>query len=256
MGYESDGEASAGFAAFTAVIQIGTQVAIMLYFAKDIGRILVAWCKTFPQAVRSGFGQKNIQRIGHDAYIGWLIIFGTIPIVVAGILLKHSIETTFRTLWLTGILLIVFGVILYLADRYSSRLRTLAQLNSKHNLLIGLAQCLALFPGVSRSGATISAGRLLGYGRRDAAKFSFYLAIPSVLGAGLFELKDAIGHFGEPDFLGAGPTIVATLVAFVVGYVVIAAFMRALNKISFKGFAYYRIAVGAFVLIGTATGIL
>ncbi|MDR1861481.1 MAG: undecaprenyl-diphosphate phosphatase [Candidatus Ancillula sp.] len=254
MGFDVSGDGAPGYTAFTAIIQIGTEVAVILYFFKDIVRILGAWFSTFVTAVKGGPKAQTRKKIGEDAALGWLIILGTLPIVVFGVILKKPIETIFRPLWLTAAMLIVFGVIIYLADRVGKMDYTLDDLKSKSSVLFGLAQCLALVPGVSRSGATISAGRLLGFNRETAAKYSFYLAIPSVLGAAIFELKDAFGDAASFGFPGWPATIVATVVSFIVGYIVIAAFMKAISKISFKGFAIYRVILGIVMLVLIFTG--
>ncbi|GHT81627.1 undecaprenyl-diphosphatase [Actinomycetota bacterium] len=256
MGFDVSGDGSPGYTAFTAIIQIGTEIAILLYFFKDIVRILGAWFKTFVTAIKSGPKKSTSAKIGTDATMGWLIILGTIPIVIAGVVLKTPIETIFRPLWLTAVMLILFGIILYVSDKISEQKNGLEDLGTKSTVLFGLAQCLALAPGVSRSGATISAGRLLGFDRKSAAKFSFYLAIPSVFGAALLELKSALGDVDGLGFPGWPATIIATVVSFVVGYIVIAAFMKAIERISFKGFAIYRVVLGALMLLLIFTGVL
>jgi undecaprenyl-diphosphatase len=256
MGFDVSGDNSPGYTAFTAIIQIGTEIAILLFFGKDILRILGAWFKKFLPAVKGGPNLKTAKAIGQDASMGWMIIFATLPIILLGVLLKDAVETVFRPLWLTAALLIVFGVVIYLCDRLGKQEFELDNLNGKKSILVGLAQCLALMPGVSRSGATISAGRLLGLKREAAAKFSFYLAIPSVLGAAIFEIKGALGDTGALGFPGWPATIVATVVSFVSGYIVIKAFMAAMNKISLKGFAIYRVIIGALLFALIAFGVM
>ncbi|MBC2934565.1 undecaprenyl-diphosphate phosphatase [Nocardioides sp. zg-1228] len=231
-------------AAFTAVIQIGTELAVLIYFRKDIWRIGNAW-------VRSLF--KAEYRGSLDARMGWFIIVGSLPIVVLGVLLKDVIERDFRNLWIIGCTLIVMGVVLGVADRVGRTDRPLRKLTLKDALLMGGAQALALIPGVSRSGATISMGRLLGFEREAATRFAFLLAIPAVVGAGLFELKE-IPH-GHNDF-GWGPTLTATVVSFVVGYAAIAWLLRYVSTRSYTPFVVYRILLGAGTLILLGAGVL
>lgn len=231
-------------AAFTAVIQIGTELAVLLFFWRDIWRIASAW-------VRSLF--KPELRGQLDARMGWYIIAGSLPIVVLGVLLKDTIETHFRSLWLIGTTLIVLGIVLGLADRLGSSSKTLKRLGLRDALLMGLAQAMALIPGVSRSGATLSMGRLLGYERETATRYAFLLAIPAVIGAGVFELKDVPN--GDNAY-GWGPTILATIVSFVVGYAAIAWLLRFVATRSYTPFVIYRVVLGAATLILVATGVL
>jgi undecaprenyl-diphosphatase len=231
-------------AAFTAVIQIGTELAVLIYFRKDIWRIGSAW-------VRSLF--KAEYRGTFDARMGWFIIVGSLPIVVLGVLLKDVIERDFRNLWITGCTLIVMGIVLGIADRVGRTDRPLGKLTLRDAVLMGGAQALALVPGVSRSGATISMGRFLGFEREAATRFAFLLAIPAVVGAGLFELKE-IPH-GHNDF-GWGPTLVATVVSFLVGYAAIAWLLRYVSTNSYTPFVIYRILLGAGTLILLGTGVL
>jgi undecaprenyl-diphosphatase len=223
-------------AAFTAVIQIGTEVAVLLYFRKDIWRIGSTWMRSLFQP----------EYRGHiDARMGWYVIVGSLPIVVLGVLLKDTIERDFRNLWIIATTLIVMGVVLGIADKTGRQDRDLKQVGLRHGVLMGLAQALALVPGVSRSGATISMGLFLGLNREAATRFAFLLAIPAVVGAGLFELKE-IPH-GHNDF-GWGPTIVATIVSFVVGYAAIAWLLRYVATKSYTPFVIYRIGLGLLTL--------
>ena len=231
-------------AAFTAVIQIGTELAVLIYFRKDIWRIGSAW-------VRSLFQPEYRGTL--DARMGWYVIVGSLPIVVLGVLLKNVIESDFRNLWIIGTTLIVLGVVLGIADRVGRTDRTMAKLTLRDAVLMGLAQALALIPGVSRSGATISMGRFLGFDREAATRFAFLLAIPAVVGAGVFELKDIPG--GHNDF-GWGPTLVATVVSFVVGYAAIAWLLRYVSTRSYTPFVIYRIVLGAGTLILLGAGVL
>ncbi|MFF5445352.1 undecaprenyl-diphosphate phosphatase [Streptomyces sp. NPDC012888] len=239
-------------AAFTAITQIGTEAAVLIYFRKDIMRIISAWCRSLTnKALRSD----------HDAQMGWLVIVGSIPIGVLGVTLKDQIEGPFRDLRLTATMLIVMGVVLGVADRLAARdesggrhraireRKTLKELGVRDGLIFGVCQAMALVPGVSRSGATISGGLLMGYTREAAARYSFLLAIPAVLASGGYELKDAMSD----DHVAWGPTVFATVIAFVVGYAVIAWFMKFISTKSFMPFVIYRIVLGValFVLVGT-----
>ncbi|SFI61768.1 undecaprenyl-diphosphatase [Amycolatopsis sacchari] len=229
-------------AAFTAVIQIGTELAVILYFGRKIGRIIRAW---FLSIFRSEWRQDP------DARMGWLVIVGSIPIVVLGLLFQDSIHSTFRDLRITATVLIVFGIILAIADRVGRQYRTLDHLTVRHGLTFGIAQALALVPGVSRSGGTVTGGLLLGYTRAEATEYSFLLAVPAVLGSGFYEVSK-IGEGSGPEW---GPTILATLVSFGVGYLVISWLMRFIKTRSYVPFVIYRVALGIalFVLIAVGT---
>jgi undecaprenyl-diphosphatase len=244
-------------AQFTAIIQLGTEAAVLLYFWRDIVRIVGAW-------FRSLFGK--IPRNDPDARMGWLVIIGSIPIVVLGVLFQTSIETTFRSLWIVAVTLIVFGILLGVADYVGSKTRRLRELTWGHGVIFGFAQALALIPGVSRSGGTITAGLFMGYQRRAAARYSFLLALPAVFGSGFFQLYKAIM---EPctkaleasgtcsvEVFGPAETAVATLVAFVVGLVVIAFFMSYISRRSFLPFVIYRIVLGIVLIVLLSTGVL
>lgn len=230
-------------AAFTAVTQIGTELAVILYFGKKIGAIIRSWFFSL---------YKPEYRHDPDARIGWLIIVGSLPIVVLGLLFQEHIKSAFRDLRLIAIVLIVFGVLLALADRFGRKYRDLDHLTVPHGLGYGLAQSLALIPGVSRSGGTITAGLALGYQRAYAAEYAFLLAVPAVLGSGFYELKD-IGNGTSPAW---GPTILATVIAFFVGYAVIAGLMAYIKKRSFMPFVIYRIALGTLLLVLIYAGAL
>jgi undecaprenyl-diphosphatase len=240
-------------AGFTAVIQIGTELAVLIYFAKDIWRIGDAWLRSLWQP----------QWRGHpDARMGWYVIIGSLPIVVLGVSLKDTIENEFRSLWIIGTTLVVMGVVLGVADRVGSTQRLIGDLTMRHAVLYGAAQALALIPGVSRSGATISMGRFLGYEREAATRFAFLLAIPAVVGAGIFQLQEVIGC--DPGSAaeacasnyGPMPTLVATIVSFFVGYSAIAWLLRYVSTHSFLPFVIYRIALGSLTLGLVATGAL
>ena len=230
-------------ASFTAVTQIGTEVAVIWFFRRDIWRIASMW-------VRSLFNPELRGQL--DARMGWYIIVGTIPIAIAGVLLQHTIQTTFRNLWLIALNLIIFGVILGLADQLGRKLFPVERLRMRDAVLYGLAQMLALVPGVSRSGATISMGMFLGYTREAATRYAFLLAIPAVVASGLFQLPD-VSASAEP---GMPKTIVATVVAFIIGYLVIGWLLRYVRTRSYMPFVIYRVALGTLVLVLLATGVM
>ncbi|MFD9404446.1 undecaprenyl-diphosphate phosphatase [Streptomyces sp. NPDC060011] len=242
-------------AAFTAITQLGTEAAVLIYFRKDVGRILSAWFRSLTD---------KAMRSDHDAQMGWLVIVGSIPIGVLGVTLKDQIEGPFRDLRVTATMLIVVGIVIGVADRLAARDETggrhraakqrkaLEDLNTKDGLIYGLCQAMALVPGVSRSGATISGGLFMGYTRAAAARYSFLLAMPAVLASGTFELKDAAaeGH------VAWGPTMFATLIAFGVGYAVIAWFMKFISHKSFMPFVWYRIVLGIVIIVLVTMGTL
>jgi undecaprenyl-diphosphatase len=230
-------------ASFTAVTQIGTELAVIWFFRKDIVRISWTWLQSL----------WNPQMRGRlDARMGWYIIVGTIPIVVAGILLQDTIQTSFRNLWVIGANLVIFGLLLGVVDRIAANERPIEYLNLRHALWYGGAQMLALVPGVSRSGSTITMGLALRYTREAATRYAFLLAIPAVMGAGIFQLQD-VSTSAEP---GMPKTIVATVVAFVVGYAVIAWLLRYLRTHSYLPFVIYRVALGLLVLALLWGGVL
>ena len=227
-------------AAFTAVIQLGTMAAVLLYFRIDLWRIATALLRSLrDRSVRGDI----------DARMGWYILLGTIPIGVLGLAFKDQIENQFRTLELIGTTLIVFGVVMLGAEAVSRRDRSLREITPRDGLLIGVAQALALVPGVSRSGATISAGLLLNFERAAAARYSFLLSVPAVVLSGLFELR----HAGAGN-LPVGATAVATLLAFVTGYASIAFLLRYLARHSIAVFVGYRVVLGALVVVLAANG--
>ncbi|MEU6486677.1 undecaprenyl-diphosphate phosphatase [Streptomyces sp. NPDC046887] len=242
-------------AAFTAITQIGTETAVLIYFRKDIARIVSAWFRSLTD---------RAMRSDHDAQMGWLVIVGSIPIGVLGVTLKDHIEGPFRDLRLIATTLIVMGLVLGFADRLAARAeeggrhraarerKSLRDLNVKDGLIFGMCQAMALIPGVSRSGATISGGLLMNYTRESAARYSFLLAIPAVLASGLFELKDAT----EGGHVSWGPTIFATIVAFAVGYAVIAWFMKFITTRSFMPFVIYRVLLGLLIFALIGMGVL
>lgn len=241
-------------ASFTAVTQIGTEAAVILYFAKDIASIVTSWFRSLfaRRASRGGHAAAPIYD-EHAARMGWYVIIGTIPIVIVGLLLQETIRDDFRSLWIVGTTLIVLGIILGICDRVGSKDRGERQIRLRDAILVGSAQTLALVPGVSRSGASISAGLLLGLDRAAAARFAFLLAIPAVLGAGFFEWPEALS---EESVYGTGPLVLATVIAFLVGYAVVAWLLRYLSRGSFAPFVIYRIALGALTLVLLSTGTL
>jgi undecaprenyl-diphosphatase len=233
-------------AAFTAITQIGTEAAVLRYFRHDIARIVVAW-----------LGSLAGRRKGDpDARMGWLIIVGSIPIVVLGLLFQDSIETTLRDLRIVATALILFSLILYWADRVGAKKRELSDLTVGHGIAFGLAQAMALIPGVSRSGGTITMGLFLGYSRSAAARYSFLLAVPAVLGSGFFQAYEAMTGDVAGQGVSWGPTILATVIAFGVGLTVIAWLLRYLDRGSFTPFVVYRVILGVLVLALVQMGVL
>ncbi len=226
-------------AGFTAVIQLGTMAAVLIYFRADLWRIAGA----FLRELRLPFHRRS-----HDANLGWFIVLGTIPISIFGFIFKDQIESGARSLYLIGSALILFSFVMLLAERLATRQRTIAELDARDGAYIGFAQALALIPGVSRSGATISAGLFRGFDRVAAARYSFLLSVPAVVLSGLFELRKV----GEPGGASAGATAIATLVAFVVGYASISWLLGYLGGHSLRVFVVYRIALGTLVLALTA----
>ena len=230
-------------AAYTAVIQIGTEVAVVLYFWRDIWTIGSGWLRgVFSPAARE---EPEWRR-------GWFIIVGSLPIVVIGVALEDLIDREFRNLWVIGSTLIVLGIVLGIAERVGRKTAPIDDLTWPHAVLFGLAQAAAVVPGVSRSGATISMGLFLGYNREAATRYAFLLAIPAVVGAGVYKLKD-IG--GENDY-GTMPTIVGTLVSFAVGLAVIHWLLRYVSTRSYMPFVAYRIGLGGLVLVLLGAGVI
>lgn len=228
-------------AMFTAVIQLGTMVAVVIYFWRDLLRIAGTW----------GASLRDPSRRGElDARMGWYVILATIPISVAGLAFRNQIESGARNLYLIGTVLIVLGLILAVADRVGRRVRTVEDVTRRDAIWLGLAQALALVPGTSRSGATITAGLFLGLDRAAAARFSFLLSIPAVVLSGLYGLTDLLGD----DGVDMGSLLLATFVAFVSGYISIAFLLRWLANHTMTIFVVYRIVLGVVVIALTATG--
>jgi undecaprenyl-diphosphatase len=230
-------------AAFTAVTQIGTESAVLIYFRHDIARIISTW-------TRSLYTPELRGQI--DARMGWYVIIGTIPIAVLGLTFSHQIETIARNLWLVASTLIVFGIVLGVADRVGAKRRGIETLSMRSGLVYGFGQALALIPGVSRSGATISVGLFMGFTREAATRYAFLLAIPAVLTSGLYEAT----KISDQTNVQWGQVIVATVIAFAIGYAVIAWLIRYVATKSYMPFVIYRIALGSLVLILLTTGAL
>jgi len=237
-------------ATFTAITQIGTEFAVLIYFRHDIIRIASAWIG------RVLLRRDRLAQSAQDVRLGWLIILGSIPIVVLGYLFQENIRNTFRSLWLIAIVMIVFGIVLGIADKFGRSQRDITSLSTGHGLAYGFAQALALVPGVSRSGATIAMGRILGYTRESALRYSFLLAVPAVFGSGFYELQGAIGDGDSNAPYTLVETFGATAVAFIVGYAVIAWLMKFIATKSFMPFIIYRICLGTLILILLATGVI
>ncbi|CAB4628852.1 unannotated protein [freshwater metagenome] len=230
--------------AFIATIQIGTEIAVVGYFAKDILRIGSSWIK---------WAARPRKLMSSDTKLGWLIILGTVPVVLLGLLFRDLIENEVRSLWVIAYTLIGFGVLLGIADAVGKKTRPIDDLNLSHGILFGLGQALALVPGVSRSGGTITVGLLLGYTRQAAARYSFLLAIPAVLGSGLFQFLSSAKDLNL-DFMFA--TILATAVSGVVGLSVIHFLLKYLQKGSFLPFVIWRVAVGSWLILMLSTGLI
>lgn len=232
-------------ASFTAVIQLGTELAVLVFFAKEIWQILSGWFA----------GLFNPSKRGFDYRMGWMVIVGTIPVGIAGVLLKDLIRENFRNLWITATVLILFSFVFILAERFGKKARGYEELTMKDAVIMGLWQCLALIPGVSRSGGTISGGLFRGLDREVATRFSFLLAIPAVLASGLFSLPDAFAPQAGQSATGS-QLFVGSVIAFVLGYVSIAWLLKFVANHSFAWFAAYRIPLGLIVMVLLGTGVM
>ncbi|NQD90156.1 undecaprenyl-diphosphate phosphatase [Paenarthrobacter sp. CM16] len=234
-------------AAFTAITQLGTETAVIVYFWRDIVRIIRAW-----------FGSLTgkVERSNPDARMGWLVILGSLPIIVLGLLFQDQIESVLRSMWIVATMLIVFGMILAVADAIGRQERDLTQLTYKHGILYGFAQAMALIPGVSRSGGTITAGLLMGYTREAAARYSFLLAIPAVFGSGLYQLYKTVSNDGLAGPYGLAETAMATVIAFVVGYIIIGWFLKFVSTRSYRLFVWYRILLGLALYVLLYFGVI
>ncbi len=227
---------------FTAVIQMGAIAAVVLYFVRDIAQIIKAWC----------LGLVKPEWRGHrDFRMGWYVILGTIPVGIVGLLLKDVIKNDLRSLWVVAIALIAWSAVMWAAERSARQERSEKQLNLTDALVVGIVQCVSLVPGVSRSGATISAGLFRGLDRVTATRISFFLSIPALLAAGLFELKDALG-----GSISVGETLVGTVVAFVVAYATVAWLLRFVAHHPITWFVPYRVALGVVLLALLATNVI
>lgn len=223
-------------AAFTAITQLGTELAVLLYFRQDIFRIADAWLRAWFQPQYRG---TDLVRLG------WLVILGTLPIAVLGLVFQSAIETHLRNLYVTATMLIAFGLLLGWADRRAVQRKKLESMGWRDGILYGFAQAMALIPGVSRSGGTITAGLLMGYTRDAAARYSFLLAVPAVMASGFYQLYKS---WGVPGPVAPGPTALATLIAFGVGYGVIVVFLKVVSSRGYAPFVWYRLALGVVVL--------
>jgi undecaprenyl-diphosphatase len=230
--------------ALIATIQLGTELAVVSYFIKDIGRIGSSWLR---------WSVKPSSKMTSDTKLGWLIIIGTLPVLILGLALRDFIENDVRNLWVIAYTLIGFGVLLGLADFFGKKTKSITELNFSHGVAFGMGQALALVPGVSRSGGTITVGLMLGYTRQAAARYSFLLAIPAVLGSGLFQFFSSVGDLSQ-DLLVA--TVVATIVSGVVGLSVIHYLLKYLQKGSFLPFVIWRVGVGVWLLVMLTSGAL
>ncbi|MDO5627330.1 MAG: undecaprenyl-diphosphate phosphatase [Mobilicoccus sp.] len=231
-------------AAFTAITQLGTEAAVLIYFRKDIVRIIKKWCL----AIAGKLPHKD-----PDVRLGWMVIVGSIPIGVLGILLRDLITGPFRNLWITATMLLVFAIVIAIADRTAKQTKEIKDLTVKDGIFYGLFQALALIPGVSRSGGTIAGGLFMGYTREAAARYSFLLAIPAVLASGFDQLFDIATDPVEPAW---AQIFVATLVSFVIGYAVIAWLLRYISTHDFTIFVWYRIAIALVLFALLATGVI
>lgn len=231
--------------AFIATIQLGTEAAVLIFFWKDIVRIIGAWIGSI---TKRGLVSEEKKR---DSKLGWLIIVGTLPVVGIGLVFKHQIENNLRNLWVIAVTLIVFGLALGVADHFGKRKKSIEQLSTRDGLLFGLGQALAVIPGVSRSGGTITVGLMLGYSRQAAARYSFLLAVPAVVASGLFEFISTFGNLPGDLLIG---TAVAGVIAFGSGYSVIVVLLKYLARGSFAPFVVWRLIVGIWLLAMLASG--
>lgn len=231
--------------AFIATIQLGTEAAVVIYFWKDIARIIRAFFGSLLN--KSSQNEANLR----DAKMGWLIILGSLPVVIFGLIFKEAIENQLRSLWVIAFTLIIFGITLGIADSIGKRQRSIEHLTTKHGLIFGLGQALAVIPGVSRSGGTITVGLLLGYSRQAAARYSFLLAVPAVLASGLFEFAKTYQDLDSRLLIATG---VATAVSFAVGFSVIVGLLKYLSRGSFLPFVIWRVTVGLVLLVFLSTG--
>lgn len=241
-------------AQFTAITQIGTELAVVIFFWHDIVRIIGQWARSLV---------GRVPRNDPDARMGWLIILGSLPIIILGLLFQDQIETVLRSLWLTASMLIAFGILLGIADHVGAKRRRLTDLTVGDGAIYGFAQALALIPGVSRSGGTITLGLFMGYERAAAARYAFLLAIPAVLGSGFYQMYKSVAEpclagatNCKPEIFGPLETLIATVVAFVVALLVIKFFMGYISRHSFLPFVIYRIVIGLVLFVLLATNVI
>ncbi|MET0235176.1 MAG: undecaprenyl-diphosphate phosphatase [Kibdelosporangium sp.] len=237
LGWGTDAGAS-----FTAVTQLGTELAVLIYYAKKIGVLVGAWFK--------GFFNAGVRRTD-DYRMAWYVILGSAPIAVLGVVFKDEIRSSLRNLWITATVMIVFAVVLAVADEIGKQVRS--QLTLKDSLTMGFAQAMALVPGVSRSGGTLTAGLFLGLDRKSATDYSFLLALPAVFGAGIFSIPDVMDKTGPGPHASTAQMIVATVIAFAVGYATIAWLLRYVSKHTYSVFVWYRIVLGVALMALLAT---
>jgi undecaprenyl-diphosphatase len=227
---------------FDVALHIGTLIGALIYFRHDIARYIAAWIRS----IRA----RGIRTM--DERLAWALVIGTIPAVIAGALLESVIEDKLGQPWIIAVMLAVFGVILYAVDRIAAQRKHLGDVTVRDGLIMGAAQALALQPGVSRSGVTMTAARILTYDRETAARFSFLLALPVVAGAGLFKGVEILRDGLPPGM--AGPFIAGMIASAISGFLVIAFLLRYLRRHDFALFMWYRLAVAALVFIVIATG--
>lgn len=236
-------------AAFTAITQIGTETAVLIYFWKDITRIIKQWVLALPGVPAT----RRVPQSNPDVRLGWMIIVGSIPIAVLGLLLEDWIDMQFRNLWVTVVMLAFFALLLGYVDKAAPQETTLGKMTWKDALLYGFAQAMALIPGVSRSGGTITMGRFLRYTREEAARYSFLLAMPAVFASGFYKLAKVLSGAETLDLV---PTALATVVAFFVGYAVIVWFLKLVSTKSYSAFVYYRLGLAALIALLLTLGVI
>lgn len=242
LGYEID---SPDITAFTAIIQVGAVLATLVYFRSDIYRVAKAWLK--------GLARKEARK-HFDYDYGWAIIIGSIPIGIVGLLFQDEITTVLRSLWVVAGALILWSFVMMFADKTAKQERKEENVKWKDTLIIGVAQCLALIPGISRSGATMSAGLIRGFDRVTVTRLSFFLSIPALFAAAILQTITRFHHID--DGIGWGPTILATVVTFIVAYVAIAWLLKYISKNDYSIFIWYRLALGGVLIVLLSTGVL
>lgn len=230
--------------AFTAFIQTGATLATVLFFRKDIWRVITAWTK----------GVFGGDRSSVDYRMGWAIIIGSIPIAVIGLTFKDQIETGLRSLWFVAIGLLAWSAVMYVAERFASQKRPESSTTWKDTLFVGVMQCVALIPGVSRSGATISGSLFRGFDRMAATRLSFFLSIPALMAAGILQVTTRASDLGER--IGWTPTIVATVASFIVAYIAVAWLLKYIATHTFKVFIMYRLALGVLLVVLLSTNVI